>query len=127
VRAVNKAGASAPAGSGQSHISDPPPNPSLSITARRAASVPGCPSGCYQALVRFNDIQAGDYDLYMEWEHNWVGNKQDVDGVSSGDTVWTSSGTGLLASNNRMRVRAEGPSGTVVSPWLDRQDWINYG
>ncbi|WP_167051563.1 Ig-like domain-containing protein [Salinibacterium sp. ZJ77] len=122
VRAANKAGASAESAPRSGTITNPPAPPSISIVGTRHQAVDGCPSGCYQANVRFDNISSGSYTIYMEWTSGWTGNGQ-TESVSSGSTVWTRSATGTLNQGVSMRIRAVGPSGTLTTPWYTRAEW----
>lgn len=122
VRAENKSGYGPAAGGGGGTISNPPTPPSITLVSKTAQSVQGCPSGCYAANVRFNNITGGGYTVIMEWASGWTGNGQGVN-VSSGDTIRTNSATGTLPQGNSVRIRVSGPSGTLTTPWLSRDEW----
>ena len=72
--------------------------------------------------MRFNNISGGGYTVIMEWSQGWTGNGQGVN-VSSGSVIRTNSATGTLPQGTSMRIRVSGPSGTLTTDWLSRDQW----
>lgn len=130
VRASNKA-ATGQTGSASGQITQPPPPPPdprteiVGKTADEACDTGGW--GCQYPVVRFYDIQSGNYTLTTQLESGWTSAWPYTGNVSSGGTLRSGGKVGTMAAGDRIRVIVTGPSGTISTRWYTGSEWNALG